>query len=1579
MLLLFGLSPTLFSQISVVPSSGCMPQGLTNAIFTYTGSGTPTNIVWDYGDGTPTSTLTTTQHSYPNIGNYTVTFSALIGGSPVTYTYPVTVSGSPTGAFTAAVPANHCTGMSVNFVATTAANNVTFNWAFGDLVGGTGSPVTHVYQSAGSFTPNVTIQNTLTGCFVTVSGSAINVSSPPSLIISASPGQFTCSPSFTVVLNASSSSANSPLPGGGLTYNWNLGIFGASTQTITNAIVFTPVGAYGVTLTATDNNNCSASTTTTISLLSPTVLATVPASVCIQSQMSFSPSVFSATVNANQPSSTWDMGDGNVVTFPIPLPPPMITPILIPNTAYSSTIHSYTSPGLKTLTITVTAAQCVATITRTIFVEEITPAFTTPLPHFTCNNSLVIPFANQTTVNSSSSLTYTWNVPQWNYTLTPYSSGLANPVFTVTQTSPNPYANFAHPPYYVAATMTIVSQPLGCIAFFSRTLDTIQRPSAMFEVDQAEGCVPLTVSFTNTSVSHTTGVLGVYPITSYTWDMGVSPAVTFSGNTLPIQSPIFTYSNVGTYHPVLTIQTAGGCGHTSYPHTITVVSPPSISYTLPGSSTCAGQLYPFPVNLAAGPTQTVQHWHVEGDLGYSSSCVSDANPILNFSHPGVYSFTISAYQNSCKTSSVTTPVTVNGPIGKLRYETNCTGNRKSVKFYYRLEDVEFATINYGDGTTENITGSAGGVVAASPPAAHIYSATGNYLATLTCSNSLTGCNPYTFTVMVVVRNITASFVFTNTVICKGSYLSLNAISSVNVFTNAERGYSWYIDNDPPQQSSTYTYISNGDFSLVGMHTVKLVVKDTNGCVDSQTKSFRVSSPAPNFQFNANPICFSNMPLQLTNLTPQTPDSVSDYKWFMGDSMFHSPLYHTILTGTVPNHSPTFSYATLGGSQSQTFTVTLVAKNSLGCSSYFRQTLVVNDPKIFVSADKYTGCAPQTRVFSFVAASTHTNYSVNYGDGPVGNISTFTSNNTYTAGHTYMSAGSYTPVFTVTDFGGCSKSVTLTTMDIQAYPVATFTFENRMDHKPGPGPFCAPFSPSTTSTTQSLYPLTYVWNLGLTAAMTTTLATATDNYPETEGNYTLSLKVITRPGGCSSYTQIPVVVFSPKIEFAVEPDSLKKIYCLGDPINLKLTSFSGLQSGYQWDFGDGVVRPRSYPVNTIPATLQFTYPNTFYPEQTNGELSIELTGYAGQQPTICSDVKRKIFQVVKVLPNFKRNGESLGVDSIHCFGKSEVFENKSTSTLNSPLTYTWTLSDGTLETSTDVTHTFPAAGTYTVKLSALETEHGCIATVSKKMVIFPLPVAGFSIIPFSCPATPFLINGSGSPGISGTLGGTLQPGPIPLTFDSSNNFSVSTTASVSTTYTLKVVDSNGCENAAASASILIQQPAPEIHWDTTVVIGAPIPLNAYVAPGFSYTWTQPSPFLNCDPCLIYNPISSSSVNITYSVSVEDGHQCSVVKNTYRVNIDLKVSLDVPSAFTPNGDGVNDVILPGGWGLKKLNYFKVFNRWGQLVFESNDLSVGWNGIYQGVPQNIETYVYQVSAETYLDSEPTLTKTGTFKLLR
>ena len=67
--------------------------------------------------------------------------------------------------------------------------------------------------------------------------------------------------------------------------------------------------------------------------------------------------------------------------------------------------------------------------------------------------------------------------------------------------------------------------------------------------------------------------------------------------------------------------------------------------------------------------------------------------------------------------------------------------------------------------------------------------------------------------------------------------------------------------------------------------------------------------------------------------------------------------------------------------------------------------------------------------------------------------------------------------------------------------------------------------------------------------------------------------------------------------------------------------------------------------------------------------------------------------------------------------------------------------------------------------------------------------------------------------------------------------------------------------------------------------------------------------------------------------------------------------VPTAFTPNGDGLNDTFGPTAVGIQSLDFFRIFNRFGELVFETNDLRKAWDGTYKGVKQPIDNYVWVV----------------------
>jgi len=326
------------------------------------------------------------------------------------------------------------------------------------------------------------------------------------------------------------------------------------------------------------------------------------------------------------------------------------------------------------------------------------------------------------------------------------------------------------------------------------------------------------------------------------------------------------------------------------------------------------------------------------------------------------------------------------------------------------------------------------------------------------------------------------------------------------------------------------------------------------------------------------------------------------------------------------------------------------------------------------------------------------------------------------------------------------------------------------------------------------------------------------------------------------------------------------------------------------------------------------------------------------------------------------------DSIHCIRRSDNFMNASPNPTDYPIS--WNFGNGATSAVQNPTYTYVQSGIYQVSLTVTG-EQNCKGQTVKNMTVNPLPKANILSRDSICRDALFDLTGVGSSTVS-IRGYTWSPADAfvnPYTSPASGSLNASGS------FSLIVSDANGCVSDPTVRSVYIQQPAPSRQWDTTVIVGEPIPINAYIGTNFSYTWSPVSD-LTCNYCAF--PISSSTVNLTYSVQVLDNLGCFRVTNTYTVYIDPQTSVDVPTAFTPNGDGTNDVIYVDGWGIKKLNYFKIFNRWGQLIFESNDIKIGWDGTYNGVPQNMETYIYQVSVRTY-PGEKDLTKTSSFRLIR
>jgi gliding motility-associated-like protein len=270
------------------------------------------------------------------------------------------------------------------------------------------------------------------------------------------------------------------------------------------------------------------------------------------------------------------------------------------------------------------------------------------------------------------------------------------------------------------------------------------------------------------------------------------------------------------------------------------------------------------------------------------------------------------------------------------------------------------------------------------------------------------------------------------------------------------------------------------------------------------------------------------------------------------------------------------------------------------------------------------------------------------------------------------------------------------------------------------------------------------------------------------------------------------------------------------------------------------------------------------------------------------------------------------------------------------------------------------------LTVFEPITGCRDTMEKTMVINPLP-------------QPLAVGGDtcGKPGtfvILKSSGGVSYSWSPVTDLDNPNIPNPKATPSINTTYTVTVTDANGCVNSTSALVIIYQKP-PEIHWDTTIVIGEEVKLDVAMGPGYTYVW-KPSDALSCTTCP--NPIAEPHVDMNYFVDISDTIGCFTTTSTYDFIIKPVTSIDVPEAFTPNGDQVNDLIFVRGWGIKKLIEFKIFNRFGQMIFETSDIETGWDGFFNGELQNMETYTYIAKVETWVQNS-VLTKQGSFNLLR
>ena len=349
--------------------------------------------------------------------------------------------------------------------------------------------------------------------------------------------------------------------------------------------------------------------------------------------------------------------------------------------------------------------------------------------------------------------------------------------------------------------------------------------------------------------------------------------------------------------------------------------------------------------------------------------------------------------------------------------------------------------------------------------------------------------------------------------------------------------------------------------------------------------------------------------------------------------------------------------------------------------------------------------------------------------------------------------------------------------------------------------------------------------------------------------------------------------------------------------------------------------------------------------------------------------RHIIVLAMLFLSFTQAMAQIAMPDTVCVGTTRRYKVNDAAT---PSTYTWKV-DGITQTTitNEISITWNTPGTFL--LTVLDhSSGGCDGDIRSGLVyVIPLPVANAGPDAIICFGTTQRLNGSGGTVYLWTPSTYLSNPAIP-------NPVVNAPLAGVLTYLLDVTDAFGCRSLKKDTVVVTILPQVKVFAgrDTSVVINQPLQLNAVDlnnAGIVSYSW---SPSFGLNNASVKNPVAVLDRDTRYILTATTADGC---KATDDINIKVfqRADLYVPTAFTPNGDGLNDFAKVILVGIKELRYFNIFNRWGELVFSTSDASKGWNGIWKGGEQPNAVFVWMAQAIDFKGN--IISKKGTVTLIR
>lgn len=1455
-----------------------------------------TSYFWDFGTGT-TSALKDPSTSFTAPGTYTVKLTA----SGVTTTMTITVYPGPTISFSAD-DTSVCPGKMITFTSTSTGGvpgPVSCSWAFGDGGGGSGSPATHAYAASGFYNVTLIATNAM-GCVSSFTKpSFVHIFSPPAISFSSATTYFCKPPGHAVFTDHTSGTP-------GFSYYWSFG--DGSHATIANPIHdYSTTGNYDVHLTVTDGNGCIDSTTaySYIRITNFKASFTAPAKACEGTVVPFS------NTSSAHTSTKWSYGDGGTDVT-------------------DSGWHVYT-PGTYSVRLIVSDGTCTDTAYRTITIMP------NPVISFSISPKQACP--------PPVSLTLTGSVPTGSTVSWIFGDGTTGSGATVTHL----YARRG----IDTITMTVTDPATGCTS-------TATKHDTLYDIEHAlidspySGCKPLKVSFREIVVTHEPDTTRSFPypygVVSYLWDYGDGSAPVLGGST-----PSHIYTDTGIFHPTVRITTGNGCVFTDTT-TVLVGNPPVVDFIALNPHVCYGTDINYKITVITGPTDDF-HWEF-GDwdpLAQGNKWGPGLKMTYKDALPGTFIVTLTPFYHGCPGPKVNKTVIVDSPKAAYKLIIQPCVPFHGVQFKDTSMGDDTHLWVFGDGTTSTVDNPL-----------HIYPAPNvlytGYLATY---NAKSGCRDTAdFTVDFRRPAKTLSY---RSHICRFTADTLTVTSSgfgsaSYTWCGADSHFDYMLPLAPLPLCGVGAYTATDTFHLSGIHIVSVTTTFNDGCRVTDTFSIFVGDPKVNFTVSPATGC-GPLTTVFADASVDSPGFVlSKYTWAFGDGA----------TATITGKSTAHTFTTAG-----TFATKLIVTDNYGCVDSNTLSLVtVWQPE----ADFYT-------VNQFPCVGDSIQF-INKSSGATSSLWFFGDGGTSSATspwHTYTKKGNYTVKLIVTDTHGCTDTAEFISYISATQPSVSFYMIDSFVVCP---PLITNFYNTSTGATF------YNWDLG--DGSYSSVVNPSDIYI-TPGLYTITLTG-TDMQGCKATAIGHASIAGYAGVFSYTPLT----GCA--PLAVHFKALISNVPNIIWDFSDGSTSKAAF---TDTADHIYTLPGSYLPKLILGD----NTGC--QNSTLGVDT----IKVDLVTP------ANMNMPDPVCEKAMITYTDMSTSYFSTITSWSWSMPDGSVITTNTLSYTFDTAGTFPVTMMVTD-GWGCTGSVTKDVLVHPLPKIVACPDTVMCVSDKGPLVASGGDTYSWTPATTLSCAdcnPViasPLaattyTVTGKDKYGCINTDTVRVSLITKTVshasgeaevcrgvvvqlhDSGGTSyqwvpaaglsNATDAAPYATPDattrytviaylgsciPDTEVVWvtihqlptvdagpDQKLVEGSVAQLDATGSLIEKYSWS-PDPTLTCDTCL--TTTATMSVTTTYIINVATDFGCKA-SDTVTIHIYCDQSqIFVPNTFTPNGDGQNDVFYPRGVGVKIVKSFRIYNRWGELLFERsnihlNDASQAWDGSYLGNTAKPDVYVY------------------------